>query len=65
MTEEIISGFSFLSDVEISPSRSDFMKNKVKKVDKTLCFLIYINSDLVPNNSLEMFPSVPTKLMSH
>ena len=25
----------FLPDIEISPSRSDLMKNKVKKVDKT------------------------------
>ena len=55
----------FLPDIEISPSRSDLMKNKVKKVDKTLCFLIYINSGLVPMISLEIFPSAPTKLMSH
>ena len=55
----------FLPDIEISPSRSDLMKNKVKKVDKTLCFLIYINSSLVPMISLEIFPSAPTKLMCH
>ena len=55
----------FLPDIEISPSPSDLMKHKVKKVDKTSCFLIYINSGLVPMISLEIFPSAPTKLMSH
>ena len=28
----------FLPDIEISPSRSDLMKNKVKKVDKNIMF---------------------------
>ena len=28
----------FLPDIEISPSRSDLMKNKVKKVDKSIMF---------------------------
>ena len=64
-TEEIVAGFRFLPDVEISPSRSDLMKDKVKKSIKTLCFLIYINSDLVPMISLEIFPSAATKPMSH
>ena len=65
-TEEILSGFRFLkSDIEISPSRSDLMKNKVKGSIAALCFLIYINSGLVPMISLEIFPSAPTKLMSH
>ena len=30
-----------------------------------LCFLKYINNDLGPMISLEIFPSAPTKLMSH
>ena len=29
---------NFLPDIEISPSRSDLMKNKVKKVDKNIMF---------------------------
>ena len=55
----------FLPDIDISPSRSDLMKHKVKRSIKTSCFLIYRNSGLVPIVSLEIFPSVPTKLMSH
>ena len=36
----------FLPDIGISPSHSELMKNRVKKVEKTLCFLKYIINDL-------------------
>ena len=54
----------FLPDVDISPSRSELMKNKVKKVEKT-CFLKYIINDLGLMISLLITPSAPTSLMSH
>ena len=55
----------FLPDVDLSPSRSELMKNKVKKVEKTLCFLKYIINDLGLMISLLITPSAPTSLMSH
>ena len=55
----------FLPDVDTSPSRSELMKNKVKKVEKILCFLKYIINDLGLMISLLITPSAPTSLMSH
>ena len=56
----------FLSETEISPSRSEMKKNtRSKRSIKILCFLKYISNDLGPMISLEMIPSAPTKLMYH
>ena len=54
----------FLHDVEISPSRYEIMKNKVEKVDKTLCFLMYISNNQGPIIYLVMILSALTSLMS-
>ena len=36
--KRLYQALNFLPDVEISPRRSDLMKNKVKKVDKNIMF---------------------------
>ena len=55
----------FLPETEISPSRPERKKHKVKWSIKILCFLKYICNDPGPMISLEMIPSAPTKLMYH
>ena len=54
----------FLHETEISPSRSELMKNKVKKVEKTLCFLTYINNDQGTMISFVILPTAPTNLLN-
>ena len=55
----------FLPDVDISPSRSELMKNKVKKVEKNIMFSEVHNQRPMADDFFGDYPQCSNSLMSH